>query len=373
MIFLPKLITEHNPAVHGGNLYAAQRQTGGKFNQIVDFSANINPLGLSDHIRQKLITSLDSIIHYPDAQAYDLKQALSSHYQIADELITVGNGAVELMYVLCHMLKPKRILVPAPTFSEYESAARASGAAIEYFYLDEKNGFTIDIPALIKQLSNIDIVFICNPNNPTGTLLLNTQIEQLLIAAKAHNTYVVVDESFIDFLPNDSLYTCRQLLKQYSHLIIFHSLTKFYAIPGLRLGFCLASPKLTKRLHHGKDPWNVNSLAQSAGVVALNDYSYQQKSKEFIDRVKMDLYHHIVAIPELNPYLPSVNFILVNIKATNVTGQILQQAMAAHHVLIRDCSNYPGLSSEYIRIAVKRPEQNMILIETLQKVIGEMI
>lgn len=361
----------NNAAKHGGNLYAAMRQTGDCLSEILDFSANINPLGLSENIRQALYASLEAIIHYPDVQGYALKQAISQHYQVKDEMITLGNGAVELMYVLCHMLKPKRILITAPTFSEYESAARASGATVEYFYLHADNNFTIDVEAMAQELANIDIVFICNPNNPTGTLLTNMQIEQLLLVAQAQNTYVVVDESFIDFLPNDSFYTCRQKLTQYTNLIILHSLTKFYAIPGLRLGFSLASSEVTNLLHSGKDPWNVNTLAQSAGVVALNDPTYQHRSKEFIGTVKMDLYHSLLAIPGLKPYVPSVNFILVNITDTKMTSEELRAAMASHNILIRDCSNYPGLSSEYIRVAVKGPEQNSRLVNTLQKVIGD--
>ncbi|MBC8014668.1 MAG: threonine-phosphate decarboxylase [Sporomusaceae bacterium] len=361
----------NNAAEHGGNLYAAMRQAGGNISEILDFSANINPLGLSENIRKTLHTSIESIIHYPDVDGYALKQAISQYYRVSAEQITLGNGAVELMYILCHMLKPKRILVTAPAFSEYEAAARASGATIEYVYLCPEKEFTIDIQAMIRQLAHIDIVFICNPNNPTGTLLLSIQIEKLLAAAQAQNTYVVVDESFIDFLPNDDAYTCRQLLDKYTNLIIFHSLTKFYAIPGLRLGFALASRPLTTLLHSGKDPWNVNTLAQNAGVTALSDHTYQHLSKELVEKVKMDLYHHLREIPGLKPYLPSVNFILINIKDTGKTGEELQQAMVRHHILIRSCSNYPGLSSEYIRIAVKRPEQNSILIDTLKKVIGE--
>ena len=130
---------KNTTAVHGGNLYAAIREKGGSFNEILDFSANINPLGLSENIRQELHNSLESIIHYPDVQAQALKQAISTHYQVAQDQITLGNGAVELMYVLCHILKPKKVLVTAPTFSEYESAAKSSGATIDYLYLKAEN------------------------------------------------------------------------------------------------------------------------------------------------------------------------------------------------------------------------------------------
>jgi len=362
---------ENKSATHGGNLYAAIRQKGGSFAEILDFSANINPLGLGENVRQALHTSLESIIHYPDAQAHALKQAVSQHYDVQEDMITMGNGAVELMYILCHILKPKRVLVTAPTFSEYESAAKASGAEIEYLYLHPEKNFVIDIQEMITQLATVDIVFICNPNNPTGALLSHTQIAEVLRVAEQCNTYVVVDESFLDFLPNDQLNTCRRLMTVYPNLVILHSLTKFYAIPGLRLGFSLAGAELTQLLHQGKDPWNVNTLAQSAGVAALQDHAYQSESKKFLEKVKIDLYESLRSIPELHPYLPSVNFILINIKKTGLTSTELAQAMASHHILVRDCSNYPGLSAEYIRVAVKCPEQNSILVTTLKKVIGD--
>lgn len=363
-------MTGNNAVEHGGNLYAKIRETGGCFSEILDFSANINPLGISDLIRQTIIDSLESIIHYPDAQAHALKQAISQRYLVDYSLITIGNGAVELMYILCHMLSPKSILVTAPTFGEYERAARSSGANIEYFYLNESNGFEIDIQTLIKQINSIDIIFICNPNNPTGTLLTSDQLDNLLVAAKTQNTYVVIDESFIDFLPVANNYSCRHLVTKYDNLIILHSLTKFYAIPGLRLGFSLASSKITTMLHKGKDPWNVNTFAQNAGVVALLDETYQNLSRNFVTKSKIELYNNLSIIKGIKPYSPSVNFILINIKETNMTAGQLRKTLETQNILIRDCSNYPGLSSEYVRIAVKRPEQNTILLDTLRNILG---
>lgn len=355
---------------HGGNLYAKMRETGGSLSEILDFSANINPLGMSERVRQVLYKTLESVIHYPDAEAYDLKDAICQHYLVDYEWITVGNGAVELMYILCHMLAPNRVLVTAPTFSEYERAARASGAQIEYFYLNDSDGFAINIQKLIQQISEVDIIFICNPNNPTGTLLPHDQVEMLVRAAKMQNTYVVIDESFIDFLPEDSAFTCRHLLARCDNLILLHSLTKFYAIPGLRLGFSLANPQITLMLHAGKDPWNVNMLAQHAGAAALADGPYQQLSREFIAKSKMELYNDLLTIEGLRPYLPSVNFVLIKLEKTTITAGELREILAGYNILIRDCSNYPGLSSEYIRTAVKETKQNAILIETLRTVLG---
>lgn len=363
------LIPGLNAFEHGGNIYNAVRN-GGLFSNILDFSANINPLGLSESIRQALVENINNVTFYPDAQAHSLKEAISEHYKLNKDLITAGNGAVELLYVLCNILRPRRVLVTAPTFSEYEKAALASGAEIDYLLLDPLNDFAIDPTVVVKSIKegNTDILFIGNPNNPTGTLLTRIDLELILKAAEEQNTIVVIDESFLDFLMDDHLYTCRYLVPRYSNLVVLHSLTKFYAIPGLRLGFALACPKLTNKLHNGKDPWNVNSLAQCAGVVALKDNEFRRITKRLINKTKDEFYTQLQAVPGFKPYRPAVNFILINIQNTKMDSLELKTKLNQKNLLIRDCSNYPGLSEEYIRLAVKLPEQNQQLITELLKI-----
>lgn len=358
-----------NAFEHGGNIYNAVRH-GGNIANILDFSANINPLGLPNSLRQSIITNLDRITAYPDAEAHDLKAAISLHYNVERSYITVGNGAVELLYVLCNAIRPRQVLVAAPTFSEYERAARSSGSEVKYLYLNSETDFQINVQHLIQELQSnlIDILFIGNPNNPTGTLMKTKDIEPILQAARLHNTFVVVDESFLDFLMDDDEYTCRHLLPHFENLMILHSLTKFYAIPGLRLGFALTSPKITNLLHKGKDPWNVNSLAQCAGVAALNDHDFKLASKQLINQTKDEFYKQISTISSLKPYQPSVNFMLVNISNTRMRSSELRTQLARQDILIRDCNNYPGLSDSYIRLAVKMPEQNQQLLKALQNI-----
>lgn len=354
---------------HGGNLYKASRMNCLSFDELLDFSANINPLGLAPSIKKVLKTDLEHVIHYPDAEAKTLKEAISQHYGVNEEYITAGNGAVEILYILCHMLKPKHVLIPAPAFSEYERSAKSVGATVHYFYTHAHDEFLLNINQLISKIAAVDILFLGNPNNPTGTLLLRENIEYLLKAASVHNTLVVVDESFLDFLTDDRPFTCRHLISRYSNLIVLHSLTKFYAIPGLRLGFSLANETLTQLFHSGKDPWNVNVLAQSAGIAALNDRQYQTASKTYIEQVKTVLYSQLQTIPKVRPYPPAVNFILVNIEETGMKAKQLCELMTTYHILIRDCSNYPGLSSGYIRLAVKRSDQNATLLQALKEII----
>ena len=355
---------------HGGNVHAAARSTGTELSEYLDYSANINPLGLPASVRAAITASLDSIVHYPDPDAVLFRQAVSERYKVPQEMITAGNGAVELLYVLCHTTRPRRVLIPAPAFSEYERAARAVGAEISYFYLQPEQGFSIDIEKIALALTAVDLVFLGNPNNPTGTLIKNSQLAQLLDAAQQRNITVVVDESFLDFLPDDSSYTCRSLLAKYQNLFILHSLTKFYALPGLRLGFALANPQLTSLLHKGKDPWNVNSLAQIAGVSALKDEHYRIQSHALLAPEIDCFYRQLSEIPRLKVYRPAVNFVLINTANAGMQAAQLREAMLKWKILIRDCSNYPGLNPYYIRVAVKRPEQNQILLSALREIIG---
>ncbi len=352
--------------VHGGNVYAWAREHGREAAVVLDYSANINPLGLAPAVQAAISQAVGEVIHYPDAGAVLLKAAISSYYQVDAEWITAGNGAVELLYVLTHTLRPQRVLIPAPSFSEYERAARAAGAVIEYACLSPASNFVLDVNWLSRRLTGMDMVFIGNPNNPTGTLLTVGQMEKILFAAARTGTIVVVDESFMDFIPSDREYTCRPLLKQFDNLVVLHSLTKFYAIPGLRLGFALTQPALTSRLHAAKDPWNVNSLAQAAGVAALTDKEYQGQSRDIVQYEKDALYAGLQSIPGAAPLPPAVNYILIRIEQTAAR---VCQVMAEKNILIRDCSNYPGLSPYYIRVAVKLSEQNKKLLTYLEQVL----
>ncbi len=349
---------------HGGNVYAAARLTGAAPGDLLDYSANINPLGLSPAVRAAVQAALDSVVHYPDASASLLKAAIGKRYGAPSALITCGNGAAELLYVLCQVRRPRRVLLAAPTFSEYERAARAAGAAIEYFPLAEENGFNLDPEAFAARLAGIDIAFLCNPNNPTGTLLSRAAVETIAAAAR-RSAWVVVDESFLDFLPAAADYTCRPLLGAYSNLIVLQSLTKFYAIPGLRLGFLLADQAVGDSLDRAKDPWNVNTLAQAAGVAALADDAYRQASIAAIDAARGELARGLAALPGVRPFPACANFILARLETA--TAPALRQAMLRDGILIRDCGNYPGLSPSYIRLAVKLPAQNAVLLAALAK------
>ena len=357
------------PFEHGGNLYKVAAASGHHVHEFLDFSANINPLGLSQSVEQAIIANLPYIIHYPDAGVTALKQAISGHYHVPARQIIPGNGAVELLYLLCHIIRPKQVLIPVPAFSEYERAARAAGADISYFYLSESTDFSFDPTALLTHITPNSILFIGNPNNPTGTLVRQAEIVPLIRRAAAMNSIVVVDESFIDFLPDAADYTCRRLVSKYDNLVVLHSLTKFYAIPGLRLGFALAADNLCIKMHSAKDPWNVNSLAQAAGVAALADTAFQQQSRAAVEAAKKQLFDRLLDIRGMRPYEPAVNFIFVSIAGTGLTATQLRSQMMEFKILIRDCSNYPGLADHFIRVAVKSEQANNMLVDACKKIL----
>lgn len=335
-----------------------------------DFSANINPLGVTPSIKEAIEYHLPYIIHYPDAQATLLKQAISEYYRVPLEQIILGNGAVELLYLICHIVRPQQVLIPAPTFSEYERAARSAGAQLEYCVLHEADSFAFCPATMMAMVTDNSIIFVGNPNNPTGTLIARDELIPLIEKAAYHNSIVVVDESFIDFLPDDNRYTCRALIKRYPNLVVLHSMTKFYAIPGLRLGFALADEKLSAVMHASKDPWNVNSLAQAAGVAALGDDAFQAESRKAVGEAKEILFMELQNIKGLRPYRPAVNYILINIVETGLTAGELRRLLMEQAILIRDCSNYPGLSKFFIRVAVKLAGPNSVLIEALKKTLA---
>lgn len=348
---------------HGGNIYAAGAD-------VLDFSANINPLGLAPSVRAAIMVGVDDIVHYPDPAARELKAAIAWHYHVASEELVLGNGASELFYLFLQTVRPRRVLLPVPSFSEYERAALAASAEVNYYNLQADLDFHIDWENFTGALKSTDCVILGNPNNPTGTLITRSELIRLLDALKAGEQWLVVDESFLDFLLDDSRYTVRDMVAEYPQLFVVQSLTKFYALPGLRLGFGVAEPQLAARLNAGKDVWNVNSLAQRAGVAALQDIDYQQRSRAELAHLSAVLARELRGVPGLKVLEPSVNFILLDVLGTGYTSTELRARLLAEGVLVRDCANYAGIDGEYIRVAVRTAAENAKLVMAFKNILA---
>lgn len=354
-----------NRFVHGGNVYDEKPADG----EWLDFSANINPLGMPGQVRKTIAEHIDGLVHYPDPEARELKQALAQHYGLSAENLVLGNGAAELFYLFMQTVRPGKVLIPVPSFSEYERAAMASGAGIVYFRLEHDKSFRPDIEALAVQAGQelTDAIILGNPNNPTGCLLPSTDILKLLELTEGPKApWIMVDESFMDFREDAGRYSVRSWLVKEPRLFLVQSMTKFYALPGLRLGYGAGSSALIRRLEQGKDVWNVNLLAQKAGAEAVRAEEYARRSRAFILKEGRWLAEQLASHTEWQITAPTVNFLFLRLPEP--CGPELVKTLREQGVLVRDCSNYPGLDRHYLRVAVRSHEENEELLRILQEI-----
>lgn len=319
-------------------------------------------------MRDVILAHVDAVVNYPDPEARGLREAIASAYGVHEEEIVLGNGAAELFYCFFYTMRPKRVLLPVPSFSEYERAARAAGAEIRYIPLAKEQGFAFDLKSAAERLDDADAIVLCSPNNPTGRLLKRQELCAFLEEAEGRGVWVVMDESFLDFREDREEYTVRRLVKRYPHLFVVQSMTKFFALPGLRLGFGIIEPKMCRRLEAGKDVWNVNFLAQMAGIAALSDQEYQEETRSFIREEKGFLASELAKFSGVEVFAPSVNFIFFRLQQGTSFLQRILSALRKRGILLRDCSNYSGLDGAYLRTAVRSHAENEQLLGEMQKV-----
>ncbi|HMK56455.1 MAG TPA: threonine-phosphate decarboxylase CobD [Dissulfurispiraceae bacterium] len=344
---------------HGGDVYAASRELGIPLDRIIDFSASINPLGTPRSVQDELRRNLGRLRHYPDISSTELTGEVSKSIGVSPESIICGNGSTELIYLVVRALQPKRVLVTAPAFSEYENAVHVlSGSRIRRFTMLEKDNFKLDVDAFIKAAKGCDMAFICNPNNPTGGLVSASNMLRIAQAAEESGCCLVVDEAFIDFVPDESVI---RKVSEYPSLIVIRSMTKFYALSGLRLGYAVINPARLDLVRSHKEPWTVNSLAQAAGVVALRDDDYKKRTFTFLAKEKEFLEKGFRRLDI--QYVPSrANFYLLKAAGTayNISVRLREKG-----ILVRDCSNFMGLDGSYIRAAVRTRRENSRLLREL--------
>jgi len=348
---------------HGGNIREVAQKYGFSSEEIIDFSANMNPWANYFKIEELIKDNLREIFWYPDPYCKKLTKQISKYLEVEEENILVGNGATELIYLAARAFLPKRALVIIPTFSEYERALRVVGGDPKFLTLKEEEDFSIDIQKIIKAAERVRAIFLCNPNNPTGTILFREEILKLKEATTERGITLILDESFLDFI-----YYHETLVKEAAkdnHLLVLKSFTKFFAIAGLRLGYVVGSRDSIIQLNRLKEPWTVNSLAQIVGIHLLKNSQLIEKVRGIISKESKFLFDKLSQIKGLKPYPPAANFILIKIKG-GISSSLLQDALAKKGILIRDCSNFRGLSNKFIRVAVKRREENLRLIKNLK-------
>ncbi|MGK7955556.1 MAG: threonine-phosphate decarboxylase CobD [Crocosphaera sp.] len=344
--------------VHGGNLVWAAAQIGCPVSSILDFSASINPLGPPQSVLAAIQEGLESLTHYPDPIYTELRKALSDWHQLPSEWILPGNGAAELLtWVGRDLAQEKQTYVMIPGFRDYWRGLEAFGAKIIPLY------FPWQIPNSLKFLDNYrgeDAgIIINNPHNPTGQLFPKEALLPLLERFKL----VVVDEAFMDFVPPSQQQSLIPLIGDYPNLIIVRSLTKFYSLPGLRLGYAIAHPHRLQQWQKWRDPWPVNSLAVTAGIAAIEDDGFVQQTRQWLSSTYEPLLTRLSEIEGLEPVPSSVNFLLV--KTEIPSSQLQQELLQKYRILIRDCLSFETLGDRYFRVAVRTFEENNQLLEGL--------
>ncbi len=355
----PKLsVIRHVPAIHGG-----QNPLQSTDPKIIDFSSNVSPIGTPLSIKKILKKNIDNIKNYPDFSSSTVISSLQKYTQLDKSNLLVGNGAIEILYNFCFafLSKKTKVLIPIPTFQEYETAAKLNECKILYF---KTMNLSKNLDIFISKIPKNGCVFICNPNNPTGQLLPKNQLLEITKHAKKLSTLVFVDECFIEMVP-ESNQSIISYVKKYENLFVLRSLTKSFALPGIRIGYAAASKDIIEILQKIKIPWSVNSLAQDAANIALKNKSHLIESNSVIKKELNYLVNKVNKINGFNCDNSSTNFILIKIKKDSTK---LQKKLLKQRILIRDCKNFRGLNNHYIRIAVKSHKDNLKLVKALEKI-----
>ena len=354
---LDSAISSHKPVPHGGIYSIANPSL-----DLLDFSSNINPLGPSTKVLHTIKNQLNSLQIYPDSESVELRKKLESYTKISSSQIVVGNGATEIIYNFCKAFLSKKttVLIPIPTFGEYEAAVKMVGAKVEFYKtMDLKK----DLDNFISKIPKNGCVFICNPNNPVGYLTPKKYLKKIILAANKKNTLIFLDECFIELVPNfdESIILS---VKKYNNLFILRSLTKSFGLAGIRIGYAVGAQKHISILNKIKIPWNVSGLAQYAACAALDTPNYLDKTKKIIQKEINYLKNNISKLDNFDCYDSVTNFILIK---TKLKSTFLQKKLLKKKILIRDCKNFRGLGNNFIRIAVKTRKENQILVHALEK------
>ena len=349
--------------LHGGNIYRLKREGKG---ELLDYSSNINPLGVPEDFKNKVIENFDILEKYPDPDYIELRENIGRYNGINLENIIVGNGATEILFLYMKSLKPKKAFLVAPSFAEYRRALESIDCEIIYHILGEEKNFTLNVEEFINSIPQCDVVLICNPNNPTGNFISLENIKRINDELKKREIKLFIDEAFIEFIKDWEKLTAANLKDE--NIFIMRALTKFFAVPGLRLGYGISYDlKLLEKSQKYKEPWSINSFADLAGKTMLWDREYIEKSEKWIEEEKEWFYKETLKINNIKSYQTNSNFILI--KLLTKTSFEVRDEMIKKGIIIRDASNFVGLNNHFIRLAIKDKENNIKVLKALNEVV----
>jgi threonine-phosphate decarboxylase len=327
----------------------------------IDCSSSVNPLGPPAEAISTIRRNAKSLVpRYPDPQCSDLKKSLARYLNVESDWILIGNGAVEIIYWFAQLIAGKQVVIPAPTFCEYELASRKAGAQVTLVQLRD---FELMPDLVVEKAARADALFLCNPNNPSGTLA-TTQVKKI-IEELGPRTKILLDECFIELVDDPGRNSMIRLVEEHDNLIILRSLTKSFGLAGLRVGYSVCNPTLSRRLAARSIPWNVNGLAQVAGVAALAEKRYLARSRALIKKERRFLHDRIGRMKMFRPCKSDTNFFMIRLLGRNST-EFRDLLLKKTGILVRDCSTFTGMGSQHVRVAVKTHRENVLLVKALE-------
>lgn len=355
---------------HGGNVYALAAQLGCPVAQIMDMSSNINPLGMMPGLKTVLKTHLDDIAMLPEADGGSAAHAVASLMDIDPETILAGNGTTQFIYLVCPAIQSKRVLIVGPTYADYADACRANNIDPNYYLLDADTSFTLDIDRLRAAIRGHDTVFVCNPNNPTAGMVDPDQFKSLYRSYP--KVRFIIDESYLPFVKNGrsaSMVDCGM-----DNVMVLWSASKIFGLPGLRAGFLIATRPILSKFERLMQPWCLNSLAQAAMVYLGRERErveqFIQNTQDYLEKERHQFTNTLTNCPQLTLYPSVTSYILMQLPA-HISAADMCRDLGAHRILIRNCSNFHGLSHRFVRIALKSSEVNQIASKLIVQAMGE--
>lgn len=359
---------------HGGDRWTAGELWGRPAKDFLDFSANINPLGppreLVGALQAALMEKGPSILtEYPDPECRTLRRMLAEFHQVSEEGVIIGNGGAELIDLINEAVQPRQVGLIHPSFAEYEKTARKRRQELRALPVRADEHFQPQEGKLMDLIRSVDLFYLGQPNNPCGTLLSEDLLGEAARQAARHKTVLVVDEAFLDFVVGGENRSLIRQIEKYPTTVVIRSMTKFYALPGLRLGYGVGHPEWIRRMGKRQTPWSVNSLAQLAGEVALSCSTFHIETYRWLQRERKYLAEQLNGMEGIEAWWGEVNFLLVRLRKNGITAAQLQESLGQSGVMIRDASTFSGLDSRYIRVAVRSREENRQLVTVLKRVL----
>jgi len=348
---------------HGGNCTQLALQAGCSENEILDFSANINPLGPPEYVRSVISRTIETLARYPDPDCQSMVNQIAAYHGIPNDTIIIGNGSSEILYAIPQALPVKKAIIPVPSYIDYAKACNRAHLMVTTISLAASEQFQLDCNRIEHHCEGKELVWIGQPNNPTGKIVDNKRLQELI--GNHPDTFFVIDESFANFVSSFET----MIAPAFHNCIVVRSMTKFYAIPGIRLGYAIAHPTVATKVRNHLLPWSVNTIAQAVGTSVIGDTTFTEISRQKVTNLRGKLYRQLTELPNITIFSGEANFLLLRLDRNDMNASALASRMLQSRIAIRVCENFEGLDKQFFRIAVRNEWENTRFVEALSHIL----